>query len=440
MFHWNRQTRESKTIKDELLTVMGARKVRIATAFLSSEGASTLEEMKQTYKLKNTDITLYLSAEFSSDKPHEILKRLADICIVKIIFERTFHPKVYMINGTENKLLFGSSNFTLGGLQNNVEFNYIGIPSTQELSLVDDFFEYCEKMAISVDDDIIDFYAANASELEKAKNAQRKIRAKLHGFHKKDDAFSESDYAIENYYFTYEDYETFFIRNQALNDKGIRIKRQKVQEKMLKIHSRVYPQIKKMGIACHKRPDNITSLIIPCLYNHHVVAWNGVRYGKTPSEIDLFNLGGDKDDMYGFQKHGCLQYAIGSSGFEINLFLAVKHDAWDRAHMHEKLNILRPNIEKELKELRGYGLEWVIYDSNIGEEFIFDVDNEETEAFCDYFSKYDCDGHELFLRCFYELDHELLEDFNSICDEVVSMIEWLLPLYNTMVNRPKGKY
>ena len=438
MFYWNRQTQKSSTLKEELLSVENAKKIRIATAFLSAEGVSVLDKMKQKYNLNTADITLYLSAEFSTDNPHEMLKRLSVICTVKIVFERNFHPKVYMINGAKNKLLYGSSNFTLGGLQNNVEFNFVGTPSNDELLAVDSFFEYCDKLATEANDDVIQYYADNSLEIEKLKTTQKKIREKFNGFHKKDDAFSMSDYDIADYYFTYEDYETFFIRNHRLNDKSIRVKRQVVQSKMLKIHDLIYPRIQKMGIACHKRPDNITSLIIPCVYNHHIVAWNGVRYGKTPKEIDLFNWGGEKDDIYGFQKHGCLQYSIGSGGFEINLFLAVKHDAWDRAHMHEKLNTLRPSIENELRKLQGYELKWFIYDGD--EEFVFDIDERDPEDFCDFFAEYDCEGRESLLLTHYPPDDELLKSIDTISDEVVAMMKLLLPLYNAMVNRPKGKF
>jgi len=439
MYYWNHQTHETQSLKNELLNAKGVKKVRIATAYLSAEGVAVLDEMKQAYGLQKYDITVYLSAEFSSDKPHELLKRLSDICVVKIIFDRTFHPKVYAISGDENKVIYGSSNFTSGGLQKNIEFNYIGMPSESDLAALNKFFDFCDRLAVVVNGDVIEYYENNSSEIEKLNSAQRKLRSKLQGFVKKDDAFSESDYEIEDYYFTFEDYETFFVRNQKLNNKEITEKRRRVQEKMLKIHSRIYPQIKKLGISCHKREDNITSLINPCVYNHHTVAWNGVRYGKTPAEIDAFNFGSNKDDeIYGFQKHGCLQYCLVNSGFELNLFLAVKHDAWDRYHMHERLNALRPNIEEEIEKLQGYGMEWVVWDDELPEPFTFDFDTESPQSFCDFFKKYDRDGRTSCLCLYYEPDNEILEDFDFICEEVVEKIELLVPLYNAMVNRPKG--
>ena len=422
-----------------------ARKVRIASAFLSSEGVSVLEEMKEEYGLKKTDITLYLSAEFSTHKPHELLRRLGDICVAKIIFQRGFHPKVYLINGSENKLIYGSSNFTLGGLQSNTEFDYIGVPDKAELAELEAFFEYCDSLSEPVTDDVIRFYEENAAEMAKLNDARNALGDKLHMYHRRGDPFLETDYDLSGYYFTYRDYETFFPRNHSLNGWDIRARRKQVQEKILKIHHEIYPQIKKMGVACHKREDNITSTIIPSEYNHYVVAWNGVRYGKTPEEIDAFNPGGgsrshnEKNKMYGFQKHGCLQYAIGAYGFSINLFLAVKHDAWDRAHMHGAIETLRPDIERELGLLAGYGMRWVIHDSDLDREFVFDIDSEAPEDFCDYFMENDRDGRESFLVAHYPPDEGLLQDFDSICEEVLDKTELLLPLYNVMVHRPKGR-
>jgi HKD family nuclease len=284
MYYWN-QVSENQTLKHELLAVKGVRKVQIATAFLSKEGVNLLVEMKQVYKLKKENITLYLSSEFSGDKPHEMLRKLFIFCNVKIIFDRTFHPKAYFIGGAENKLIFGSSNFTAGGMHRNVEFNFVGVPNEHDIAEENKFFDFCNRLAVDVNDDIINYYEENYPEIEKLKSAHKKLRAKLSGFKNKDDAFTFADYNIEDYYFTFEDYETFFIRNQKLSRSEIHKKRRSVQEKMLEIHTNIYPQIKKMGIACHKREDNITSLITPCVFNHHTVAWNGVRYGKHRKKL-----------------------------------------------------------------------------------------------------------------------------------------------------------
>ena len=95
--------------------------------------------------------------------------------------------------------------------------------------------------------------------------------------------------------------------------------------------------------------------------------------------------------MYGFQKHGCIQYSIGED-FEINLFLAVRHGAVDRLHLHQHLSELRPEIKSELTKLKGLGLEWLIWDYGEGQIAAFDVDTEDPGDFCDWFKENDEDG------------------------------------------------
>lgn len=59
-----------------------------------------------------------------------LLKQLSDFPGVKLYLynepTRTFHPKLYLFaNATEAKLIIGSSNWTQGGLQRNVEVNVV---------------------------------------------------------------------------------------------------------------------------------------------------------------------------------------------------------------------------------------------------------------------------------------------------------------------------
>jgi len=425
-------------MEEELLSCKSVSKVMIASAFLSREGVQVLQKIKEQYSLKKECIILYISEQFSADKPYEILNQLSDLCITKILFDHNFHPKVYLIQGEPNKFIFGSSNLTEGGMTNNIEFNYIGSPSQDEINDITAFFDYCDNKAKVVDAEVIRYYKDKQTDIEQLYKAQKKLTTALTGFTHQDDAFSPDDYDIDDYFFNFGDYETFFARNQKKGGTDIKAKRERVQRKMLEIHQQVYPNIRKLGIAHHKRKENITSLIIPHPINQFSVAWLGVRYGKTPPEIDVLNIYKDKDDdIYGFQKHGCLQFSISSNGFEINLFLAVRHEAIDRDYLHENLEKLKPRIEIELKKLRGLGFEWVIWDNDKDEPIIFDVDSEDLSTFCDFFRKNDKDGRESYLRKFYEPDNNILKTKESIAAEIIRIMKILLPLYNTMVWRPK---
>ncbi len=437
MYYWKHKTEAGTTLEGEFLSCKSVSKVTIASAFLSAEGVRMLRQIKDRYLLQKEDITLFLSASFSSDKPGEILEQLSGLCNTKIIFDHSFHAKVYLFRGNPDKLIYGSSNFTGGGVFRNIEFDFIGTPSPDDIKSVTSFFDTCEHIAQLVDAEVVKYYKDIQSEIEELHKVQQKLSAKLSGFTHKDDPFAPDDYDIADYYFTYEDYETFFPRNQRGIGSAIADKRKRVQIKMLSIHQQIYPSIKKLGIAHHKRKENITSLIVPHPINQYSVGWLGVRYGKTPPEVDVLNMGKDKDDdIYGFQKHGCLQYSIGSEGFDINLFLAVRRGAIDRAYLHQHLTKLKPKIESRLQELQGQGMEWVIWDSAQGDWFTFDIDNEDPETFCDYFRENDQDGRESYLRKFYEPDDDILKTQATTCAEILRVMEILLPLYNTMVWRP----
>lgn len=437
MFYWKQKTESGTSLEDELLSCKSVDKAAIASAFLSREGIQILKKIKDTYSLQKEHITLYLSAQFSADKPHEILEELSSLCVTKIIFDYSFHAKVYHLVGKPNKIIFGSSNFTVGGMEGNIEFDYIGSPTPDELKSFKSFFSYCDLIAIDVNTEIIKYYNDNQKIISELHRIQKKLTTTLTGFTHQDDAFLPDDYDIDAYFFNYSDYETFFFRNRNKSGSDIKVKRERVQGKMLDIHQKIYPSIKKLGIAHHKRKENITSLIIPHPINQYSVGWLGVRYGKTPPEVDVLNMGkGKDDDIYGFQKHGCLQYSIGSEGFEINLFLAVRHEAVDRAYLHQHLGKLKPKIESELRKLKGHGMEWVIWDSTIDDPFVFDVDSEDPATFCNFFKENDHDGRESYLRKYYEPDDVIIQTKDTICKEILRIMKVLLPLYNIMVWRP----
>ena len=194
---------------------------------------------------------------------------------------------------------------------------------------------------------------------------------------------------------------------------------------MLSIHKKIYKNIKELGIDCHWRKDNITSLIRPCQYNKGKVDWIGVRYGKQEWEIKTLNKGAIDGEL-GFQKHACIQYAIAANGFEINLFHSVPHDAVDRDELHRKLMNLedRKKIENELRKLKGHGICWHIDDAK------FYLDKDDISKFYDFYIYNDSEGKLSSLGKFFEPDDINLKDEESICNLVNEYVSLLIPLYN----------
>jgi hypothetical protein len=439
MYYWRKNV-NNIILEEELVCMENINEVYIGTAYLSIEGLRMLNDIIKKNGIKKDNVHVFISDEFSQENPYELLTELCQISHVKIFFNRTFHSKVYLLKGSVNKLIFGSSNFTLGGFSKNIEFNNIEEINGEKLSEIDRFFRYCDFHSTEVTDDVIKYYKENQDEIEALKQVQEKLRKKIKGYINQDDAIDLENYNIEHYYFTLSDYETFFNRNAPRKDIEIMEKRKIVQDKMLSIHNNIYNRIKKLGINCHWNSNNITSLIKPCVYNKERVGWIGIRYGKSKKEVDLLNQGlssKDKDEIKGFQKHGCLQFCIVPSGFEINLFLAVRNDAIDRAHVQEHIDKLAPKIISEISKLQGNGMTWEIYNDETKERYVFNIDSERTDDFCEFLKKYDRDGCESYLKLFFNPDDETLIDINSISENIIYYMTLLNPLYNTMVWRPK---
>ena len=417
-------------LKQALLETKDIRKVKIAVAYFSEYGLKALKEIITKNNLSKNRVEIYISPEFNNKNQGKILNELVQIANVYIVYNTKFHPKVYLFECRKNnKLIFGSSNFTQNGIEKNIEFDSILELDNKSKykDKVDIFFSYCKDQSKQVNEDIINWYIDIESELEELRKIQDKIRKKIFKPETKDDPFEEDEYDIKDYYFTFSDYETFFSRNECKEDNIIRSSRLEVKHKILDIHKSIYRKVKALDIDCHWNPNNITSLIRPCQYNKGRVAWLGVRYGKNEYEIkELKTNLTNKDEELGFQKHACIQYAIGSYGFEVNLFHSVPHDAVDRGVMHKRLmdKVYRKKIEDELRKLRGHGFYWDID----GEQF--SIDNDDISTFYDYYISNDCEGKFSSLCKFFEPDDIEIKDKKSICDVVNKYVELLIPLYN----------
>lgn len=424
-------------LKEEILNTINIKKIRIAVAYFSDYGLKTLKHLSEKNNLSKKNIEIYLSPEFTNKNQGRILKDLIEIANVHIVYDTKFHPKVYLFEcKNTNKLIFGSSNFTLNGIEKNLEFDCILNIENKSLykTKIDLFFSYCKDQSKLVDNEIINWYLNIEEELKEIREAQEKIRKKIFKIETRDDPFDEDGYNLDGYYFTYNDYETLFPRNESKDNINIRQSRLEVKEKMLDIHNLIYRDVKKLGIECHWRKDNITSLIRPCQYNRGKVDWVGVRYGKKEQEIKSLNKGAERDEELGFQKHACIQYAIGAYGFEVNLFHSVPHDAVDRDELHKRLESpdYRKKIENELTRLKGNGFYWHIDDAK------FEIDTDDISTFYKFYLGNDSDGKLSSLCKFFKPDDINIKDQESICKNIIKYIKILIPLYNLVSFRLNG--
>ena len=98
MYYWS-ETVSATSLEKEFLSFGGIREIYIGTAFFSAEGLRILRDLVEKNNLKRSKIHIYLSDEFSQDKPDELLRQLTKIADVRVFFDYRFHEKVYWLNG-----------------------------------------------------------------------------------------------------------------------------------------------------------------------------------------------------------------------------------------------------------------------------------------------------------------------------------------------------
>ncbi|MEK4326529.1 phospholipase D family protein [Paenibacillus sp. FSL R7-0312] len=417
----------------------------IATAYFSEYGLKLLKTVIDRNQLKRENVKLYLSPNFSYQKPGDLLESLHKIATVFIVDSIPFHAKVYWFHAKEKQyVIFGSSNFTAGGIEKNLEFDAIhDLDSEEDRFKFQIFFEFCESKSKTVDDSRISIYQQHDEIYQDLLANERKLKRKLLQSLHQDDPFMEEEYDIEDYYFNFEDYEVFFPRNFKQNDTYINERRDRVKEKMLNIHKHIYNKhIKLFNLYCHKDEAYICSSARPNSYNKEQVTWLGIRYGKSPKQVNYINatqnVKNTYGEDYGFQKHACLQFSITRHGFEINLFHAVEHKAHDRSYLHGELDKnphFKDKLNREIANLKGEGFEWIIFDNQLDKEFIYVIDEEPEENFSSFYTAYDLDGRESFLSCLYKWDDKGIQDMDVITQQIVTKMQKLLPLYKLIAFR-----
>ncbi len=431
-YYWDKDS-NALQLEEQLNSIAGIKEIFIVSAFLSNHGVEMLKRLARRNAVPKEKVVICLSAEFSDEKPAELLQTLSQVATIRISRgDRLFHPKLYYIKGqSESILIFGSSNFTLGGFEKNIEFDNICTPTAEDIEQLEKFKAYCFSQTDILTTERIEFYKEQETALAELKKAKEEINRKLKRFVKRQDPFDEQTYDLTGYYFQFADYETFFDRNQSLSSIGaIGAQRKAVQTKLLDIHRTVERKIAPLNLYPHWEKSNTTSLTFPTVFNHNKVGWLGVRYWKR-EQLDFARLD-KKDPFTSITKHTCLQYCISSSLFEVNLFFAVPNGSWDRASLHEyaKMAELAPRINEQAEKLRGNDLTWIIQDC---ESYNLDMQSSLAE----YLRKNDKDGRFSYLSLSFKPDDEKIKTFDGICDEIVKGIKLLKPLFDIIVWQPK---
>lgn len=255
-------------------------------------------------------------------------------------------------------------------------------------------------------------------------------------------------------YFSNNDFDVFKSENIIRNESDVRQARKVIKGKLLDINEDINERMNSMGLYHHKDTAHITSLLIPCEFNHGRVNWIGIRYGKHPSEIDKLNMGVEnKYDIYGFQKHSCFQLDVCLEGIEMGIFHAVPKGSVDRMYCHQMIEKDDVEFKKRLIEavngIVGYGFVWNVgvdglsMDGFEGDSFDFDGENVSDgesresvgEKFIKWYSDVDKEGRYSSLLYRFGRDDERISSVEGIEEEFFKVVEKLRELYECMVWR-----
>ncbi|MBJ8006728.1 phospholipase D-like domain-containing protein [Bacillus cereus] len=431
-----------KYILEEIKNI---KEIKISTAYFSSYGLEIIRSWKEKWNLNRSDIEILLSSEFNVRNPSKLLQELNELAKVYIIPDPFLHAKVYSFYGPDSYICHGSSNLTRGGYENNIEFNSVQKLSKEMEFPLRRFFEQQLKYGLPATDEIITQYELLQSDLDEVKKKRKQIFSSLFKSFQSEDPFSKDAYDLYNHYFQYEDYQVFFPRNKKKPaNHPIQKSRKRVKEKLLAIHKVLEPELEAIGLYSHRNPKFTTSHITPNNFNKERVGWIGIRYGKHKDVVDKLNgIYGinrydrkkDFDESFSFQKHACIQLAIGSHGIDISLFHAVADEAVDRDHLDKKLldSAFKEEVTNYIGDLRERGYVWDIYDPK-SEEIIasFKLDQNRPEDFLDFYRKNDEKGFESFLKHAIPVNDIRIQSIESIVDLVIEKANELLPLYHAI--------
>ena len=112
-------------------------KLTILTAYLSSQAVDKF------FVSKDCEIRLFTSL-FNEFIEYEALEKFMALGAKIYIYTGVefFHPKAFIFEGTESWMIMGSSNFTSGGLENNIELNLL----LDEENVINQILEYVEDL------------------------------------------------------------------------------------------------------------------------------------------------------------------------------------------------------------------------------------------------------------------------------------------------------
>jgi hypothetical protein len=161
-----------------LFDVPGIQRVIVSVAFVNQSGVELLEAQLKEYSAKTTAF-IGIRNDITSTQGAKLLLDLGVSLFLVDTGSRSvlFHPKLYLVKGADHaRLVIGSANLTIGGLNNNIEAGFaieLDLKKVDEKSLVEDIEKEFDALAKEYPAHLI--HIGKASELDSLQATGRLI-------------------------------------------------------------------------------------------------------------------------------------------------------------------------------------------------------------------------------------------------------------------------
>ncbi len=155
-----------------LPSIEESQEVRIAVAFLSCRGLSSIRSSVHRSLEQGASLEFLVGLDLSATEPAAVRdlyqmcranERLSLYCFADLGPSVTYHPKLYLMRkGEEVTAVIGSSNLTQGGLRRNIELNVVLRANVKEVIASDVYSAYnrlkFDKRRAEPDEEFIELY------------------------------------------------------------------------------------------------------------------------------------------------------------------------------------------------------------------------------------------------------------------------------------------
>jgi len=322
-----------KDIKSRLKSELEqAKTIWIATAMISNDGWKFLQNNIPATAHQNFLIGIDLATS-----PNVFESILDNLDINARIYQtnHTFHPKVYIIEKHNSELVafVGSSNTTMGGLENNVEMNFIVIDQEECRGLIQ-WFKNLFVDGYLITDEFISNYKLQY------KNSSNNIDriSKSISLIKKDIALDQRQFFNRN------QHEIFNERYHYVNTENINQIRRSVRDKFRELHFIIYPKFHEYGLFdlyCHHSSREIVSRHYFNSFSGNYINAMWLHYGKSYEELQKY-----EDKETSFINNIRIQVIIHEDSLGIWLVLGKNWGSMkDRGHFRKQMQDEQTQLE-----------------------------------------------------------------------------------------------